>query len=76
MLEQNCYKPAGLSDTGVWLRILEYTIKSVLVVSTLVLDASVNHSHNSDAMAKHYLPFIPIRTVKISYTAALCDCIM
>lgn len=61
-----------LSGTGVWLRILKYAIKHVLVVSTLVLGASVNHSH-SDDMAKHYLPFIPIRTVKISYTAPLGD---
>lgn len=42
----------GLSETGVWLKILKYPIKCALLVSTLVLGASVNHSHNSDAMAK------------------------
>lgn len=42
----------GLSDTGVWPRILKYPVKCVLVICTLVLGASVNHSHNSDTMAK------------------------
>lgn len=55
-LLQTC---TGLSDTGVWLRILKYPIKCVLVVSTLVLGASVNRSHNSDAMAKALPAFHP-----------------
>lgn len=63
----------GLSDTGVWLRILKPLIKCVLVVSTLVLGASVNHSHNSDTTAKALPAFHPHQDCQISYIATLCD---
>lgn len=65
----------GLSDTGVWLKILKYTIESVLVVSVLVLGTSMDHGCDSDSMLKRYLSFVPISTAKIPYTAALCDAV-
>lgn len=44
----------SLTDSGVWLKISTYTVESALVVSALILGASMGHGHDSNSML-HYI---------------------